>query len=190
MDFTLPAPWSAPKALASQSLRPPAAWSRARPSACWRSSPIPTSSRPPTTCPKSWRISPSAWRAWTDCSSSTPPGGGWLLAEFGAQTHAEAEAQARALMDALGRSAAAPNMHLCTQAEARHVWTVRESSLGVISHVPGEPLSWEGWEDSAVAPEKLGNYLRDLLRLMGKFGYHGTLYGHFGHACVHTRLNF
>src|SRR5246127_2060297 len=119
-----------------------------------------------------------------------PPGGGWLLAEFGAQTHAEAEAQARALMDALGRSAAAPNMHLCTQAEARHVWTVRESSLGVISHVPGEPLSWEGWEDSAVAPEKLGNYLRDLLRLMGKFGYHGTLYGHFGHACVHTRLNF
>ena len=28
--------------------------------------------------------------------------------------------------------------------------------LGVISHVPGEPLKWEGWEDAAVTPEKLG----------------------------------
>jgi FAD/FMN-containing dehydrogenase/Fe-S oxidoreductase len=119
-----------------------------------------------------------------------PPGGGWLLAEFGAQTQAEVEAQARGLIEALSRSSNPPNMRLCTDAEAQHIWIVRESSLGVISHVPGEPLSWEGWEDSAVAPEKLGGYLRDLKRLMGQFGYHGTLYGHFGHACVHTRLNF
>jgi FAD/FMN-containing dehydrogenase/Fe-S oxidoreductase len=119
-----------------------------------------------------------------------PPGGGWLLAEFGAQTRTEAEDQARGLMEALSRSATPPNMRLYTAAEAKHVWIVRESSLGVISHVPGEPLSWEGWEDSAVAPEKLGDYLRDLKPLMAKFGYHGTLYGHFGHACVHTRLNF
>src|SRR6201988_3342132 len=61
-----------------------------------------------------------------------PEGGGWLLAEFGAQTQAEAEAQARGLMDALGRASIVPNMRLCTKAEARHVWTVRESSLGVI----------------------------------------------------------
>jgi FAD/FMN-containing dehydrogenase/Fe-S oxidoreductase len=119
-----------------------------------------------------------------------PPGGGWLLVEFGASTLAEAEAQARGLVETLAGGAVVPNVRLCTKGEAKHIWTVRESSLGVISHVPGEPLSWEGWEDSAVAPEKLGNYLRDLRRLMSKFGYHGTLYGHFGHACVHTRMNF
>jgi FAD/FMN-containing dehydrogenase/Fe-S oxidoreductase len=122
--------------------------------------------------------------------SLLPPGGGWLLVEFGAQTQSEAVAQARGLMESLSQSAVVPNMRLCTPAEAKPVWTVRESSLGVISHVPGEPLSWEGWEDSAVAPEKLGNYLRDLRRLMDNFGYQGTLYGHFGHACVHTRINF
>ncbi len=82
-------------------------------------------------------------------------------------------------------------MRLFTNREQiKRVWEVRESSLGVISYVPGEPLSWEGWEDSAVAPDKLGKYLRDLRKLMNAFGYRGTLYGHFGHGCVHTRTNF
>ena len=26
--------------------------------------------------------------------------------------------------------------------------------------------------------------------MMAAYGYKGSLYGHFGHACVHTRLNF
>jgi len=119
-----------------------------------------------------------------------PPGGGWLLAEFGGQTLVEAEAQATGLMNVLSRASTPPSMRLCSKVEAKHIWTVRESALGVISHVPGEPLSWEGWEDSAVSPDKLGNYLRDLRKLMGKFAYQGVMYGHFGHACVHTRLNF
>jgi FAD/FMN-containing dehydrogenase/Fe-S oxidoreductase len=119
-----------------------------------------------------------------------PQGNGWLLAEFGADTRAEAEAQARGLMDALSRSSVAPNIHLCTPAEARHIWTVRESSVGVLSHVTGQPLNWEGWEDSAVRPDQLGRYLLDLRQLMTDFNYSGAFYGHFGHACVHTRINF
>ncbi len=120
-----------------------------------------------------------------------PEGGGWLLAEFGANTTAEAEAQAQGLMAALNRSANPPNMRLFTQRQqVRWVWEVRESSLGVISYVPGEPLSWEGWEDSAVAPEKLGKYLRELRKLMNAYEYRGTLYGHFGDGCVHNRMNF
>jgi FAD/FMN-containing dehydrogenase len=120
-----------------------------------------------------------------------PPGGGWLLAEFGANTAQEAEAKARGLMDYLNRTGRPPDMRLFTNKQhVKRVWEVRESSLGVISHVPGEALSWEGWEDSAVAPEKLGVYLRDLRKLMDGYGYHGTLYGHFGHACVHTRIDF
>ncbi|HLB89303.1 MAG TPA: FAD-linked oxidase C-terminal domain-containing protein, partial [Terriglobales bacterium] len=74
--------------------------------------------------------------------------------------------------------------------QAKRVWEVRESALGATSHVPGEPLGWEGWEDAAVAPDKLGNYLRDLRKLMSGYGYRSALYGHFGHACVHMRINF
>jgi FAD/FMN-containing dehydrogenase/Fe-S oxidoreductase len=120
-----------------------------------------------------------------------PEGGGWLLAEFGAATVAAATAQATGLMEALKRSPNPPQLRLFTNREhIRRVWEVRESSLGVVSQVPGEPLSWEGWEDSAVAPEMLGKYLRDLRQLMTSFDYRGPLYGHFGHGCVHNRINF
>src|SRR6202167_1946501 len=120
-----------------------------------------------------------------------PEGAGWLMVEFGASTRREAESQARGLMEALGRSADPPAMRLHTDPQqAKRVWEVRESSLGVTAHVPGEPPYWEGWEDAAVAPEKLGGYLRDLRKLMAAFGYKGSFYGHFGHRCVHNRINF
>ncbi len=126
-----------------------------------------------------------------DALALLPEGCGWLMVEFGADTADEAEAQARHLMEALDRSAAPPNMQLFTNARLmRRIWDVRESSLGVTSHVPGEPLRWEGFEDSAVGPEKLGAYLRDLRRLMQDHHYDGSFYGHFGHACVHTRMDY
>ncbi len=119
-----------------------------------------------------------------------PEGGGWLMVEFGGQTLSEAESQALRLIDALSRGATAPKVQLYSGAQAKRVWEVRESSLGATSHVPGEPFNWEGWEDAAVEPARLGGYLRDLRKMMAAFGYKGSLYGHFGHACVHTRLNF
>ncbi|MFY9906064.1 MAG: FAD-binding and (Fe-S)-binding domain-containing protein [Terriglobales bacterium] len=126
-----------------------------------------------------------------DALAMLPEGAGWLMVEFGANDIAEAEAQARHLMEVLDRSAIPPNMQLFTDARlARRIWDVRESSLGVTAHVPGEPIRWEGFEDSAVAPEKLGAYLRDLRRLMQDHHYDGSFYGHFGHACVHTRMDY
>jgi FAD/FMN-containing dehydrogenase/Fe-S oxidoreductase len=120
-----------------------------------------------------------------------PEGGGWLMVEFGASTAREAESQARGLMQSLGRGATPPNMRLYTdQQQAKRVWEVRESSLGVTAHPSGEPPNWEGFEDAAVAPEKLGGYLRDLRKMMAAFAYKGSLYGHFGHGCVHNRINF
>jgi Fe-S oxidoreductase len=119
------------------------------------------------------------------------PGGGWLLVEFGAQTAQAADSQARRLMDYLRGNATPPEMRLYTEkAEQKRMWEIRESALGATSHVAGEPINWEGWEDSAVAPEKLGNYLRDLRKMFAAYGYKGSLYGHFGHGCVHTRINF
>ena len=120
-----------------------------------------------------------------------PKGGGWLLAEFGADTIPAAESQARGLMADLARNPSPPSFRvLGDPRQARKVWEVRESALGAVSRVPGEPLTWEGWEDAAVAPEKLGGYLRDLRKLTGAYGYGCVVYGHFGDGCAHNRISF
>lgn len=120
-----------------------------------------------------------------------PPGRGWLLVELGGESRDEADAKARRLMAELGKQPDAPSMKLFADpAEAKRVWKVRESGLGATARVPGEPDAWEGWEDSAVPPEKVGGYLRELRKLFEKYGYRCTLYGHFGDGCIHTRIDF
>ncbi|MCX6551045.1 MAG: 4Fe-4S dicluster domain-containing protein, partial [Acidobacteria bacterium] len=120
-----------------------------------------------------------------------PEGKGWLYVEFGGATVAEAEAKAQRLMAALGVEGGTASMRLFRDPiETQHVWAVRESALGATSFVPGEGKNWEGWEDAAVPPARLGEYLRRLRQLMAAFDYTGSLYGHFGQGCVHTRINF
>ena len=125
-----------------------------------------------------------------DDLSLLPEGKGWLMVEFGAGTIEEAEEQARAAMSAL-RGPGAPSMKLLVDEDGqKKMWDVREAGLGATAFVPGEELTWPGWEDSAVPPEKVGSYLRDLCRLYEKYEYKAALYGHFGQGCIHSRLNF
>lgn len=125
-----------------------------------------------------------------DDLSVLPEGKGWLVVEFGAGTKDEAESQAREAMKAL-EGIGAPTMKLYSDDhEQQKVWDVREAGLGATAFVPGEPLTWEGWEDSAVAPEKVGGYLRDLRELYNKYQYTSALYGHFGQGCIHCRVDF
>jgi FAD/FMN-containing dehydrogenase/Fe-S oxidoreductase len=119
-----------------------------------------------------------------------PEGGAFLLAEFGAETNEEAEAQAHGLLAVAATLPGSPTGRVCTSGEAARVWHIRESALGSTVFVPGEPHGWEGWEDAAVAPEQLGSYLRQTFALMKRYGYRSPMYGHFGQGCVHLRINF
>jgi FAD/FMN-containing dehydrogenase/Fe-S oxidoreductase len=120
-----------------------------------------------------------------------PDGKAWLLVEFGADTANSAEATARELLTKLLRGWSAPSATVFTDPhDIEMIWRVRESGLGATAFVPGEAATWEGWEDAAVAPERLGAYLRDFRRLLDRFRFRGALYGHFGQGCVHTRTNF
>jgi FAD/FMN-containing dehydrogenase/Fe-S oxidoreductase len=122
-----------------------------------------------------------------------PEGKGWLLCEFGGATKDEATGKAKSLMAALSAqgNVPPPNMRLFEdEQETQMVWKARESGLAATSRVPGDPEAWEGWEDAGVPIENLGTYLRELRRLLGEHGYKCALYGHFGQACVHMRINF
>lgn len=120
-----------------------------------------------------------------------PEGGGWLLVELGGETEEEAADAAHGLMGVLRSRKDAPTMKLLTDPKQQHrIWEIRESGLSATAHVPGQRSAWPGWEDSAVPPDKLGGYLRDLRALFQKYGYNCALYGHFGQGCVHTRIDF
>ncbi len=119
-----------------------------------------------------------------------PPGVGYLLVESGAWSAEEAQAKAEAVARASQSWPVAPAAHVCNPEEAACVWHVRESALGAVVFVPGEPDSWEGWEDAAVPPTELGKYLRAITVLMGEFNYRSPFYGHYGEGCVHSRINF
>jgi FAD/FMN-containing dehydrogenase/Fe-S oxidoreductase len=119
-----------------------------------------------------------------------PPGVGFLLVEMGAWSVEEAQAKAVALARASQSWPSPPVAHICAPDEAAAVWHVRESALGAMVFVPGEPDRWEGWEDAAVPPARLGDYLRAITQLMAEYGFRSPLYGHYGQGCVHTRINF
>jgi FAD/FMN-containing dehydrogenase/Fe-S oxidoreductase len=120
-----------------------------------------------------------------------PEGKGFLLVEFGGETREESDAKARALMADLEKDSEVPSMSLFdSREEEEKVWKVRESGLGATAFVPGQRDAWPGWEDSAVPPERVGEYLHALRDLFQKYDYDPSLYGHFGQGCIHCRIQF
>lgn len=78
------------------------------------------------------------------------------------------------------------------------LWRVREDGAGLSSRLadPDDESigdgyeSWPGWEDAAVAPERLADYLDDFAELLDRHGLTGVMYGHFGAGCMHVRITF
>ena len=122
-----------------------------------------------------------------------PEGEGWLLVEVGApgeDVTASLE-RARALC---ADSAAIDTVVYPPGAQASALWRIRADGAGLGGRTPpdgaggGDQQAWPGFEDAAVPPENLGEYLRDFTALMAEFDIDGLLYGHFGDGCVHVRL--
>ncbi len=120
-----------------------------------------------------------------------PDGNGWLLVEFGGDTREESDDRAKEMMEELKRQSEPPNMKLFDKKwEEQKVWEVRESGLAATAHVPNMSEAYPGWEDAAVPPERVGEYLRGFRNLLNEFKYDCALYGHFGQGCIHCRITF
>lgn len=122
-------------------------------------------------------------------ASAVPPlpeGGGWLFVEVGGATVDEAIAAARALAADAGTG----EVRVYPPGpEATRLWAVRADGAGLAGRTASNEQAWPGFEDSAVPPERLGEYLRALEGLMAAHHVDGMAYGHFGDGCVHLRLD-
>ncbi|HZC26183.1 MAG TPA: FAD-binding and (Fe-S)-binding domain-containing protein, partial [Actinopolymorphaceae bacterium] len=127
-----------------------------------------------------------------DAIAQLPSGSGWLMIQFAGSDREDADAKAQALLDDLGTDDHSPRVaFLDDPAREDELWAAREAGLGATAYPPMRRETHEGWEDAAVPPDRLGDYLRDFRDQLDRYGYGGaSLYGHFGHGCVHTRIRF
>ncbi|WP_081059734.1 FAD-binding and (Fe-S)-binding domain-containing protein [Burkholderia stagnalis] len=124
-----------------------------------------------------------------------PPGDAWVVLEFGADTVDAALAQAREAEAYFNGGGAGPDVSgfvVAEKAKQQKIWSIRETGASAValSVDPSKPDPIAGWEDAAVDPLRLGDYLRAFQALVDRYGYETCLYGHFGDGCVHARITF
>ena len=119
-----------------------------------------------------------------------PAGNAWLMVEFGGRyaSRQAVVAESVRLRDSLGG-----NRWPIAKPLMNRLWAIRETgasatALKLKAHDGPDPVV--GWEDAAVDPLRLGDYLREFQQLVDRYGYRTSLYGHFGDGCIHARINF
>nr|WP_314192344.1 FAD-linked oxidase C-terminal domain-containing protein [uncultured Arthrobacter sp.] len=123
--------------------------------------------------------------------ASLPRGNAFLMVEFPADTIEQAAGDCNRLLEKLRADGRVIDHSVVTQpSERAKLWRVREDGAGLSSRRIDGVQTWPGWEDSAVAPERLADYLAELLALVRDYGYTAFMYGHFGAGCVHMRLDY
>jgi Fe-S oxidoreductase len=123
------------------------------------------------------------------------PDAAWLLVQFGADEPGQSEETAERFREWLLDKGYEPDRIKVTPSkqeggESQRLWEIREGGLGATAFPPDGKDHWPGWEDSAVPPPKIADYIRDLRKLYEKYEYRGAMYGHFGQGCIHSRVSF
>ncbi|WP_246004740.1 FAD-binding and (Fe-S)-binding domain-containing protein [Nocardioides marmorisolisilvae] len=124
----------------------------------------------------------------TDLVPGAPPlpeGRGWLFVEVAGAVAAEVEAAASRIALTVG----APSRIATDLREQAALWRIREDGAGLAARSLSRPAH-SGWEDAAVPPARLGDYLREFEALLTEHGLDTVPYGHFGDGCVHARIDF
>ena len=89
--------------------------------------------------------------------------------------------------DVRARGVASHTARATAPADQARIWKLRESSLGLSMAMKGDAKSISFVEDTAVAPEKLRDFIE---RFLGVIRRHGTTAGVYAHAsvgCLHVR---
>ena len=108
------------------------------------------------------------------------------------ELHGDSEQEIRPRLNRLesnvrARGAAARTSRAVAPADQARIWKLRESSLGLSMAMKGDAKSISFVEDTAVAPEKLRDFIQ---RFLGVVRRHGTTAGVYAHAsvgCLHVR---
>jgi FAD/FMN-containing dehydrogenase/Fe-S oxidoreductase len=117
-----------------------------------------------------------------------PRGRAWLLMEASGSDLDAVVEHGRMLAEAARQAGALDSRVIHDAAEQRAFWLIRERGAGLATRTPEGDEAWPGWEDAAVPPDRLPQYLAGFHALLADHGREGVIYGHFGEGCVHVRI--
>ncbi len=124
-------------------------------------------------------------------AAGLPGGRAWVLVEMAGEDLVSATAAAENMLAALKDSGSPATASLVTDPTAQAVlWRCRTDAAGLATRRADGAEAWGGWEDAAVPPQRLADYLRGLDELLARYGLSGASYGHFGEGCMHMRIDF
>ncbi len=114
--------------------------------------------------------------------------GALLCVEF----YADQPADLPPRLDALERALATSGVRCrwrraITADEQARIWSFREASLGLSMAMKGDEKSLSFVEDTAVAPEKLRDYIERFLQIVRRHGTKAGVYAHASVGCLHVR---
>lgn len=121
-----------------------------------------------------------------------PQGRAWILVELAASTPESMENTAEQFVSKMQTISRITSVKLIETDNESALWSIREqgASATSMSLDPNDPDPIVGWEDTAVDPLQLGDYLREFQALIDRYDYTTSLYGHFGDGCIHARITF
>ena len=111
-----------------------------------------------------------------------------LVVEFNGESEVELAGKLQSLKHHMERKGLAYScVNLLESASQANVWALRSAGLGLLMSIRGDSKPLPYVEDTAVDPQKLGEYVRRFDEIVKA---HGTTAGYYGHAsvgCLHIR---
>lgn len=97
------------------------------------------------------------------------------------------EADVQAGLASLRKACSAPLLIVEDPARRERVWNVRKTALPLLMAIPGgrKPIAFV--EDTAVAPERLPEFVTRFREILLRHGTDGSFYGHASVGCLHIR---
>jgi FAD/FMN-containing dehydrogenase/Fe-S oxidoreductase len=133
----------------------------------------------------STRLNPEAARLRTFLKGDP---GAILIIEFFGDTSAELPARLEALASELGQAGFGYHRHSATDAEEQsRIWKLRRAALGLSMAQKGDAKAVSFVEDTAVAPERLRDYIAEFLAVVVRHGTTAGVYAHASVGCLHVR---
>lgn len=113
--------------------------------------------------------------------------GAILIVEFYRETKEEIETTAKLLESELRAATMGYYFPIIWGVETSKVWALRKAGLGVLSNVEGDAKPVSLVEDTAVAVDKLPEYMEEFAQIMAKYNLDCVYHAHIGTGELHLR---